>query len=694
MPRSQPACHRSTAAGGSLSVRVGVLAVAALIGAVALAPAAPAPANLGQQAGQVGQADEASQGGEVVRVAGADRIETAVQAARTARSDRDPGNPLDAAVLARANDYPDALAGVSLADAIDAPLLFTDRDRLADPVAEFLDDVLTDDALVVALGGEAAVAPSVLDDLEHRGWRTERLAGSDRYATAAAIARAASDPSLISDRFADEPTSTPDTIALASGQAFPDALAMSVPAAEHGWPLLLTEQGRLPAATRELLDDWELDRVEVAGGRQAIGEAVAEELAGLGLAVTRTAGADRYETSAELAHRFWHPSGGFAEDRLVVATGEGFADGLAGGALATTRGAGLLLTPTGYPSRAVGGVLLERVPDQTTVLGGTAAVSDATFEGLSRLVSTTGQHVAVPRVAPAPGTTIELGGDAALPRFEITDAHGTPTSDSTVQLRAGDDMLEIDTRIVGDALIAELAEPPAALEHGGEVTVELSGMLHTREPGHAHGREDEVTAQAPISARYTLSAPLETLSTAEGFVALSGTGEVAGEHGQLFTYSLEREPGAGVPLADFAVAARGILTDEERGWASHDGYRLQRVEPDEADIRVVLASPATTDELCARAGLDTAGRYSCWNGEFAALNAMRWRQGAAPFAGQPIETYRTYLVNHEVGHGLGYDHHSCPAPGEAAPVMVQQTISTGGCEPNGWPYPQGPDGAP
>ncbi len=186
----------------------------------------------------------------------------------------------------------------------------------------------------------------------------------------------------------------------------------------------------------------------------------------------------------------------------------------------------------------------------------------------------------------------------------------------------------------------------------------------------------------------------DTETTPEGFEALVGTEDVAGDDGRLVTYSLEVEPGADVDLAAFVEAATDILSDEERGWPAQDRYRLQRVEAADADVRVVLASPATTDELCARAGLDTRGRYSCWNGHFAALNAERWRDGASAFDDEPIETYRAYLVNHEVGHGLGYGHYACPGPGQDAPVMVQQSMGTGGCEPNAWPYPQGPGGAP
>jgi hypothetical protein len=169
--------------------------------------------------------------------------------------------------------------------------------------------------------------------------------------------------------------------------------------------------------------------------------------------------------------------------------------------------------------------------------------------------------------------------------------------------------------------------------------------------------------------------------TEEGFEVSRGTARHG--NGPIVTYTVERERVVGVDLLALTAAVEEALHDP-RSW-SRD-HTLRRVEdPAAADIRVLLATPSTVDRLCAETGLDTEGRYSCWNGTFAALNARRWRQGAQDF--DELTTYRRYLVNHEFGHGLGHGHLECPAPGALAPVMMQQTIGTGGCEANPWPYP-------
>lgn len=144
------------------------------------------------------------------------------------------------------------------------------------------------------------------------------------------------------------------------------------------------------------------------------------------------------------------------------------------------------------------------------------------------------------------------------------------------------------------------------------------------------------------------------------------------------TYRVEVEQGLPFDVAQTAAFIEAVLTDR-RGWSSvHDLVRVDGA----ADLRIAVATPATTDALCAP--LDTGGRLSCRNGANVVLNGWRWAYGAETY-GNDLVDYRRYLVNHETGHALGYPHVGCPATGQQAPVMLQQTKGLGGCRPNSWP---------
>lgn len=163
-------------------------------------------------------------------------------------------------------------------------------------------------------------------------------------------------------------------------------------------------------------------------------------------------------------------------------------------------------------------------------------------------------------------------------------------------------------------------------------------------------------------------------------VSVSGKSPDPDVAAQLFSVEVER--GVAVDRGAFAGAVERTLLDR-RSWAAEQGFELRRVGGSEpVSFRVTLASPETTDELCAP--LQTQGIYSCHQGGRAVLNAERWARGASAY-GRDLAGYREYMVNHEVGHALGESHLSCPGAGLPAPVMMQQTKGLDSCRTNPWP---------
>jgi hypothetical protein len=161
--------------------------------------------------------------------------------------------------------------------------------------------------------------------------------------------------------------------------------------------------------------------------------------------------------------------------------------------------------------------------------------------------------------------------------------------------------------------------------------------------------------------------------------AIAGSGPRVGEaNAQKFRkYAVAIEDGVkpadyGNDDAAFARTVEGFLSDP-RSWIGTKQVALQRVEPNEnPDFIVSLTSTKTTHTLC---GKEIPFETSCWNPgtKRVIINVARWVRGAMVY-GPDLSGYRTYVINHEVGHALGSGHAACPENGAPAPVMMQQTF--------------------
>ncbi|MFI6256104.1 DUF3152 domain-containing protein [Micromonospora zamorensis] len=200
----------------------------------------------------------------------------------------------------------------------------------------------------------------------------------------------------------------------------------------------------------------------------------------------------------------------------------------------------------------------------------------------------------------------------------------------------------------------------------------------------------------PSSPSPVLRAPGAVPSAGTGSFGYDArSGPVLGRAGELRRYRVAVESGSNEDAAEFALAVQTALAGPG-SWVDSGRLRLQQV-PGAAprDFTVYLATARTAGRMCADGGVDirVGGRpyTSCRAPGQVIINLDRWRLSVPHFvsAGVPLAVYRTYVVNHEVGHQLGHRHERCPGAGRPAPVMMQQTLFLNGCRVNQWPYLDG-----
>lgn len=299
-----------------------------------------------------------------IRLAGPDRIHTAVALSTTFAA-------ADTAVIARADDHPDALAGGALAGAVDAPVLLTQRDRLHPAVRGELARLGAEHAYL--LGGQAALSAQVETDLADADIDTTRLAGADRFATAATIAAELADVA-----------GSPDRVLVVEGahadpaRGWPDAVSASGLAALTSEPVLLVTRDRIPPATLDALDAADAGQAVIIGGPAAVSPAVATQLGDHVDEVARTAGADRFETSTKVADLA--VDAGAEAVHPWLATGLNWPDALTAAPAATHDG-GVLVLMHGHDWRGFAHTerWLQNVQDpfvqRAVIVGGPSAIS-------------------------------------------------------------------------------------------------------------------------------------------------------------------------------------------------------------------------------------------------------------------------------------------------------------------------------
>jgi putative cell wall-binding protein len=556
------------------------------------------------------------------RIGGTDRYATAALIAQQAWT--------SAATVIVANGETngiDALSASYLAGLKDAPILLTRHDGVPAETAAAIAKL--NPSTVIVVGGEPSVSTSTYSALT-AGRVGQRIAGTDRYETAAKIVQAGL-TTATAGRTTKAVTAAPTTVFVVRGdlygnQVAADALATSPVAFRAHVPVVLTSTNSLPGSSTALLQTLAPSTVYAVGSDRSVSASVEAELrARLGLStVPRLQGADRTETAAAIANSPVSKAAGFTGTAVGIANGYSL-DALAAGPAAGKAGYPLLLTNSATDVGAGTRAYLDQHKATLTsakVFGDEKSVSVAVVDEVRSAAGGTDTSKTPPVSVPAPVRTAvavtdvqtvsvgayggDEGGADVFGTFDLGSVDWStlsivrvsvddPTDRTAVHMEAAQDLLEshqfldvdvpqgvwryeITTTVGG---MTAMAASPA---RGIEVLAAVPGVgdVSAAQPTVVHGAGSDGRADVVVS--YDLGdADPGTLSLQSRWVS---EGEVGGW----------RE-------LDTAIAAPGQFTDVdpdlgERQWrvvARNSQGVVSSSNP--SDVREVKGTPQPVTDL-------------------------------------------------------------------------------------------------
>ena len=301
------------------------------------------------------------------RASGTNRFETSQMIAKKIREENSYAN-FENIIIASGADFADALSASYLAKVKKAPILLV-ASKAKDVLSSTVDYVKKNavaKANVYIVGGTSAVPDSLASDLKKAGCTVKRISGPNRFDTNIAVLK--------------EAGVSKEQILIASGTDYADALSASA----VGKPILLVagKTNSLTPNQKAYLNSLKsansaaLSKAYIIGGTGAVSKGIADQVKGMFKSTVRVSGKNRYETSIEVAKKFFKDP-----KTLTLAYGLNYPDGLCGGPLAMAYNSPLILTVSTMTT--VAAEYAKSVKAESAIaLGGTTLISDADIKAI------------------------------------------------------------------------------------------------------------------------------------------------------------------------------------------------------------------------------------------------------------------------------------------------------------------------
>ncbi|MDO5018239.1 MAG: cell wall-binding repeat-containing protein [Lagierella massiliensis] len=287
----------------------------------------------------------------VQRHSGKNRYETAVEVSKSKFKSS------HYVVLANGRDSEYILLGSSLAGALNAPILVTEKEKLNEASKKEIQRLNTKH--VIILGDNSKVSSNVKETLSSMGKKVEVISSSNNADMSVKVATKLREFHSF------------DTVILTNENSLPDSLSASPLAANKKYPILYSNNSSISNVVKKYIGNSIVKKVIIVGGDQTVSNSIEKSLNSLGKSVSRVKGHSRYDTSLDVANKFFKNA-----TSVGVASGQGFADSLISGPVSGLKSQPIILANNSI-STGLSGFIKNGNIKTVNIYGGNDWVSDA-----------------------------------------------------------------------------------------------------------------------------------------------------------------------------------------------------------------------------------------------------------------------------------------------------------------------------
>lgn len=217
------------------------------------------------------------------KLIGTTRYETAIKV-----SEQGWSNGATNVVLVSGTAIADALSATPFANAINAPILLTQKDSLNKETRTKLKELATKNVYIV--GGEGVVSKNIEEELKEDGITVDRIYGATRESTALEVAKRLNKIKPITE------------VAVVNGYiGLADAVSIAAVAANKDMPIILSSVDNLSSEIDKFIKSNNINNSYIIGGEGVISTSLESKLPN----AKRISGQTRKETNAKVIETFY-----------------------------------------------------------------------------------------------------------------------------------------------------------------------------------------------------------------------------------------------------------------------------------------------------------------------------------------------------------------------------------------------------